>query len=311
MGKTDGRASNWFALSLGAWLFFNLSLALPLYAQDAASEVCNKNLARCILDVDSKLAKTPTASHMWFHQKLNLMDLLFRAQQYQRVIVEADALLAMSNLPLRVEIHANMYKVKLATDEERAGMGAYIKSVDQAFNSLAGSDPQSIIDYATFQLYTGDFKKGQRLLLDLEKKFKKHHNSKIKKQIYTILGYLAHRLEDRESTLRYLQLSLHNANRDNDLHYRLMSHYNVARALHFLGRSDEALPKFRAVIEQAKAIDEPSYQSLTNLRIAEISLQQNDLNSSKAAMAGIDTKHLLSHDQVLYNELKTSLALPR
>ncbi len=285
--------------------FLTLSSCL-LFAStsELKSGICKKNLSQCIIDLSTNLEHTPEATHLWFHQKLTLMDLLFKAQEYERLHKEVDNLLNRPSLPKRVEIHSNMYKVKLASQDEKADLGEYIESVDAAFSDMAQWDAQSIIDYATFQLYTGDYKKGTSLLLALEEKFKNHPNSHLKKQIYTILGYLAHKQNDLDATLTYLQIALENAKKDDDIHYLVMAHYNIARALHFMGRLDEALPLFQGVVLQAKKINEASYQSLTNLRIAQIAVEQKKLKLAKSAIANIEPKHLLTHDLALYNKLK-------
>jgi len=287
-------------LTLSSFLSFAL-------ASELKTDTCKKNLSQCIADLSATLTHTPAATHLWFHQKLTLMDLLFKAQEYNRLHKEVDDLLTLPSLPKRVEIHSYMYKVKLASQDEETDLSEYIESVDAAFSNMAQWDAQSIIDYATFQLYTGDYKKGSSLLLELETKFNNHPNSHIKKQIYTILGYLAHKQNDLDATLTYLQIALENAKKDDDIHYLVMAHYNIARALHFMGRLDEALPLFQDVILQAKAINESSYQSLTNLRIAQIAIKKKLPDTAKSAIVNIETKHLLTHDLALYNKLKLQL----
>jgi tetratricopeptide (TPR) repeat protein len=291
-------------ITRAAIFFLTVSSSL-LFASpsELKADICKKNLAQCIFELSTNLKHTPTATHLWFHQKLTLMDLLFKAQEYKRLHTEVDAILTMPSLPKRVEIHGYMYKVKLASQDKKADLSDYISIVDKAFSDMAQWDAQSIIDYATFQLYTGDYKKGTSLLVALEEKFKSHPNSHIKKQIYTILGYLTHKQNKLDATLSYLQMALENAKKDDDIHYLVMAHYNIARALHFMGRLDEALPLFQDVILQAKKINEASYQSLTNLRIAQISTQKKQLKLAKSAMAAIDTKHLLTQDRAIYKEL--------
>lgn len=288
-------------------IFVIFTFVSPLNASDSNTDTCDKNLAQCILELTQKIEQTPVASHMWFHQKLNLLDLLFQAQEYAAVVDEVDKLLALPYLPPRLEINSLMYKVKMGKLNGEEDLEQYIKRVDEAFSNLANSAPQSIIDYATFQLYTGDYAKGRKLLLDLEKKFQKHSNYHIKKQIYTILGHLSHRLKDLDATMAYILLAYENAHKDEGIHYRLMTSYNVARALHFLERFEEAEPKFKEVIEQASVINEISYQSLSYLRLAEMASARNDLVGLKTILNQIETKHLMPYDLELFNKLQQRL----
>ena len=95
-------------LTLSSFLSFAL-------ASELKTDTCKKNLSQCIADLSATLTHTPAATHLWFHQKLTLMDLLFKAQEYNRLHKEVDDLLTLPSLPKRVEIHSYMYKVKLAS----------------------------------------------------------------------------------------------------------------------------------------------------------------------------------------------------
>ncbi|MBU2882752.1 tetratricopeptide repeat protein [Psychrosphaera sp. B3R10] len=295
-------------LGLHQLIFLVLFVAtLPVKANDSKRTVCDKNLALCIDDLTQRIEKTPVASHLWFHRKLNLLDLLFQAQDYPAVLKETNALLSLPSLPHRVEINSLMYKVKMGKLNGDEDLTPYIKRVDDAFSNLTSSAPQSIIDYATFQIYTGDYTKGRSLLLELERKFLSHNNYYIKKQIYTILGHLSHRLNDRDATLNYVSLAYDFAHKDVGIHYQLMTSYNVARALHFQGRFDEAKIRLREVIEQASLIKEISYQSLSYLRLAEIANEVNDVEGLRESLNRIETKRFMAHDIELFHKLQKRL----
>ncbi|WP_448213991.1 hypothetical protein [Colwellia sp. MEBiC06753] len=273
------------------------------------SENCNQNLQQCITDLKLQIDQTPKATHLWFNQKLNLLDMLFIVQRYHEIIAEVNELLALPNKPLRVELNSYMYKVKLHQIDGDINVDDYTLRVDNAFKELAKSgNPQAIIDYATFQLYTGDFDKGLKLLLALEAKFVDHQNSFIKKKIYTILGYLSHRLENHEATLKYMELALSNANNDNGRYYQLLALYNVARAQHFLGNDEQAIPQLNAVIAAAQQLQEVSFESLAYLRLAEIYTDSNNLNSAKSALDNVQTQHLLKENINLYHKLQCKLS---
>lgn len=297
-----------FGICASLFLLFHILVSPQLNADESNGYHCDNNLISCIRELEQNIKFTPPQSHLWFHQKLNLLDMWFQTQAYQKILHEIDALLTLDNLPPRIELHCYMYKVKLAYFSGEKYQESYIDRIDRAFSERVSSSPESMIDYATFQLYTQNFKKGRDLLLALESKFSGHSNYAIKKQIYTILGHLTHRLDEPQTTLHYFQLALDNAMLDSGRHYQLVARYNVARATHFLGEIDKAISKFNDTITKANELNDTSYKNLAFLRLAEIYTNTNNLDKAATALNKIQTKHLFTYDVDLFNRLKATQA---
>jgi tetratricopeptide (TPR) repeat protein len=272
-------------------------------------EACNLQLSSCISLVNKQLTNEPVYSHHWYYLKQNQLDLLYQSQEYHLLLEELNALIERPSMPTRIKLTVLMYKVKLHIYEpDNLHLEDYKVRVETAFKELAQSaSPVNIIDYATFQLYTGNYQKGIEYLRDLEKKFADHDNHNIRKKMYTAFGHLSHRMGDSKSTLNYFQKAKSSAVMENDTHYQIMAFYNVARAQQFLNQFEPALAGFKTVVEKAKALGELSYQSLANFRMTQVFITLDMTEQAKETFKLVNAKYLRPNDVKKYNLLQSTI----
>jgi len=290
-------------------LFIAFFYSAKSWAAPAKIEnTCQINPKQCLKLVEERLNEgvEPKTSE-WYRFKFLQIQALFELEQAQPLSKVLNELNSISPLPTFLQLKVYILSAKNAMF--RNNVQDFERYKSKTFTLMKGLnldtlDPYSLIEYANFHIYLKDYRTGIELLLPLEKKFRDHPNSELKKTIYTNLGNMHALQKSYKNAFPYFQLAYENAQLSLNKHYALMTYYNVARSHQMLEMHKEAEQIFLDVLAAEKTIGHPTIKNLCHYRLAIFYNEQHNQSKLKAHLKQVDptklsTKLLKQYQQLL------------
>ncbi|GAB3018642.1 tetratricopeptide repeat protein [Bowmanella dokdonensis] len=288
--------------------------SFPLYALAdnplSIHQICQDQPARCLDALPEALQGEPLYSHNWYSLKLYEFASLLDLKRFDKLKQVLAPWQDSGRLPVRLQIAVLVYRAKLAyLDDNRALGEPMIRQAVALLTELSDTLPNTIylIELANLLLYLDDMETAERILLELEQRYRSRASPEFLHELYANLAQVYNKRNEQQQHLQYRLTALEYALARGNAQQIGIAQNNAARAHQFLGLWQPAASHFQLAGQYAKeAGDEITYQ-LSRLRLVEMAVMQQQWQQADSHWQELDSTILPRWHQPLAAELKEKL----
>lgn len=294
--------------SLLALLF--LVTPLPLVAAENLSDheaFCQQNAPQsCLALIEQNLALLPKFSPAWYKMKSYQLDYFYDGQTFTTLYNETEALLAHDALPDAFQLQLYFYYAKTSfyldkTAQARHYAHLAVTKLQDVFSSFG--TPLRLVELANLHISLQDLNTAYQLIGQAEQQFRKHRDPLFWYEFYSNKAQIFHLWDDLKTAQQYRQLAVDAALAIGHQGKIITAYGNLARTQQLQAQYNQAYQTYLLSLPYFTPGVDDAILAIHQLRLAEISWQQQEFALAQHHLAQINRTLLRQYHNNLYQQL--------
>ena len=287
-----------------------LATPLQLYAAENLSDheaFCQQYAEQpCITLIEQNLALLPQFSPAWYKMKSYQLDYFFDGQAFVKLYNETETLLNKDGLPDAFQLQLYFYYAKTSfyldkTTQARHYANLAVLKLQDVFNSFG--TPLRLIELANLSISLQDLNTAYQLIGQAEQQFRKHRDPLFWYEFYSNKAHIFHVWDDLKTAQQYRQLALDAALTIGHQGKIITAYGNLARTQQLQAQYDQAYQTYLLSLPYFTVGTDDAILAIHQLRLAEISWQQQEYALAQHHIALINPTLLRTYHTDVYQQL--------
>ncbi|WP_423187411.1 tetratricopeptide repeat protein [Alishewanella sp. d11] len=260
--------------------------------------------------LQQQLAALPAHSANWYRVQGFYLDYLYDKHQFEELKTQVESILPQPNLPevLKVQLYFYYAKVLFYFEQPEAakhyaGLAQHV--LQEVYDSFG--NPLRLVELANLYYTLNELNEAEKLLRFTQSHYLKSRDPLFLFELASNLALIHHSRQDLQGAAQFREEALLAAQQLGHAGKLIVAMGNLARTYQLLGQFAQAQRLYEASLTYTSAPEYSKQHSIYLLRLAELGMQQHQLDLAKQYLAQVKPEQLAAGHLTLFKQLAAQL----